>query len=189
MVTITDDDRALTLNVRPYTAVYRVPGGEPYAYIPVDVVGGENALPATVSYEVKGGTMTKDVMYESTTGTLTWEPHDRDTKTVRVTLMWNAIPLHGELTLGMTLTPVANAQTLETETQGLTPPSATQALWVFGVLLGACPPGTRRTTSEGWIANDPPPPPPLPQSPPPPQPPPPNARDDAELQSLQVRLS
>ena len=189
VVTITDDDRALTLNVRPYTAVYRVPGGEPYAYIPVDVVGGENALPATVSYEVKGGTMTKDVMYESTTGTLTWEPHDRDTKTVRVTLMWNAIPLHGELTLGMTLTPVANAQTLETETQGLTPPSATQALWVFGVPLGACPPGTRRTTSEGWIANDPPPPPPLPQSPPPPQPPPPNARDDAELQSLQVRLS
>ena len=188
VVTITDDDRALTLNVRPYTAVYRVPGGEPYAYIPVDVVGGENALPATVSYEVKGGTMTKDVMYESTTGTLTWEPHDRDTKTVRVTLMWNAIPLHGELTLGMTLTPVANAQTLETETQGLTPPSATQALWVFGVPLGACPPGTRRATSEGWIANDPPPPPPLPQSPPPPQPPPPNARDDAELQSLQVRL-
>ena len=153
------------------------------------MVGGENALPATVSYEVKGGTMTKDVMYESTTGTLTWEPHDRDTKTVRVTLMWNAIPLHGELTLGMTLTPVANARTLETETQGLTPPSATQALWVFGVPLGACPPGTRRTTSEGWIANDPPPPPPLPTSPPPPQPPPPNARDDAELQSLQVRLS
>ena len=188
VVTITDEDQALTLNVRPYTAVYRVPGGAPYAYIPVDVVGGENALPATVSYEVKGGTMTKDVMYESTTGTLTWEPHDRDTKTVRVTLMWNAIPLHGELTLGMTLTPVANAQTLETETQGFTPPSATQALWVFGVPLGACPPGTRRTTSEGWIANDPPPPPPLPQSPPPPQPPPPNARDDAELQSLQVRL-
>ena len=41
--------------------------------------------------------------------------------------MWNTIPLHGELTLGMTLTPVANAQTLETETQGFTPPSATQA--------------------------------------------------------------
>ena len=185
VVTIADEDQALTLNVRPYTAVYRVPGGAPYAYIPVDVVGGENALPATVSYEVKGGTMTKDVMYESTAGTLTWEPHDRDTKTVRVTLMWNAIPLHGELTLGMTLTPTANARTLESETQH-SPPSATQALWVFGVPLGACPPGTRRTTSAGWIANDPPPPPPLPTSPPPPQPPPPNARDDAELHSLQV---
>jgi hypothetical protein len=50
VVTIADDDNALTLNVRPYTAVYRVPGGDPYAYIPVDVVGGENALPATVSF-------------------------------------------------------------------------------------------------------------------------------------------
>ena len=134
--------------------------------------------------------MTKDVMYQSTTGTLTWDPHDRSTKTVRVTLMWDAIPLHSELTLGMTLTPVTHSRTLISDgnlnSDVVSLPSQTQALWVFGVPLGACPPGTRRTTSAGWIANNPPPPPPLPQSPPPPQPPPPSASNDAELHSLQT---
>ena len=129
-------------------------------------------------------------MYASTTGTLTWEPHDRSTKTVRVTLMWDAIPLHSELTLGMTLTPVTHSRTLISDgnlnADVVSLPSQTQALWVFGVPLGACPPGTRRTTSAGWIANNPPPPPPLPQSPPPPQPPPPSASNDAELHSLQT---
>ena len=85
--------------------------------------------------------MTKDVMYASTTGTLTWEPHDRSTKTVRVTLMWDAIPLHSELTLGMTLTPVTHSRTLISDgnlnADVVSLPSQTQALWVFGVPLGA----------------------------------------------------
>ena len=57
------------------------------------------------------------------------------------------------MTLGVTLTPVLNARVDPEDAR-----AETQALHVFGVPIGACPPGTRRATSVGWIANEPPPP-------------------------------
>ena len=98
-------------------------------------------------------------------------------------LHWNKIPYEGELTLGMTLDARLNAR-LEAGHEKMA--AATEAMHVFGVPRGACPPGARRATSEGWIANDPPPPPPLPSSPPPPLPPPPTVDGDAEMDSLDL---
>ena len=82
-VTITDDDKLLLLAVRPYNAVYRE-HKVTHAFIPVDVIGGETALPSRVGFEVGGGTLTSGEMYEPQSGTLDWEPHDQSTKYVKV---------------------------------------------------------------------------------------------------------
>ena len=111
--------------------------------------------------------MVNGTMYEHASGTLTWAPHDSGTQFVEVRLFWENIPPEAELTLGVTLTPALNARVDPEDAR-----AETQALHVFGVPIGACPPGTRRATSVGWIANEPPPPPPTPPSPPPPSPPP-----------------
>jgi len=220
VVSITDDDPALLLSVRPHTAVYRS-RSVVHAYIPVDVIGGETGLPSTVhytvgaachtlraisstcilcpgfsngmaSYEVTsniwqalrvGGGSLAPSMFTAKSGVLTWAPHDQGTKFVKVQLNWDEIPYEGELALGMTLSVILNAR-LEDDHDKMA--AAFSALHVYGVPLGACPPGTRRSTDVGWVANLPPPPPPLPTSPPPPQPPPPTGDGDAEMESIIV---
>jgi hypothetical protein len=82
-VTITDDDKLLLLAVRPHTPVYRA-HKVTHAYIPVDVIGGETALPSKVGYAVGGGTLVSGVQYEPQSGSLEWEPHDQGTKFVKV---------------------------------------------------------------------------------------------------------
>ena len=157
-VTITDDDPALLLAARPHVAAYRPVGRDPlghFANVTVDVVGGSSALPATVAYEITGGTLANGTQYVGTSGTLTWAPHDFESKTVAVELLWDRIPLETEATIGISLSPVdRNARVYVADRRALD-----AALHVYGVPRGACPPGTRRRTAEGWTGNPPPPPP------------------------------
>ena len=198
VIVVQDDDPLPQLAVRPFYVAYPPVDADTGATlyetntvsVPVDVVSGESALAYSAAYVVANGTAVSGVAYTNASGTLHWDAHDAATKYVDVDVHWAAIPPEAELTVGVTLTPLENAALDATDLTGLTvwkrSMAATQALHLFGVPPGACPPGTRRTTSEGWVGAPPPPSPPPPASPMPPSPPPPGSRDDAELYSLAV---
>ena len=194
-IVVEDDDPPPAVAVRPFHVAYPPVDAASGATIretsavsiPVDVVSGESALAYSVAYVVANGTAAAGVAYTNASGTLQWSAHDASTKYVEILVHWAAVPLEAELTVGVALTPVANAALDATDTPVWNRSMAlTEALRLFGVPPGACPPGTRRTTSEGWVGSPPPPSPPPPAVPTPPSPPPPGSQDDAELYSLAV---
>jgi hypothetical protein len=195
VIVVQDDDPLPRLAVRPFHVAYPPVDADTGATlyetntvsVPVDVVSGESALAYSAAYVVANGTAVSGVAYTNASGTLHWGAHDAATKYVDVDVHWAAIPPEAELTVGVTLAPLENAALDATDlTNWNRSMAATQALRLFGVPPGACPPGTRRTTSEGWVGAPPPPSPPPPASPMPPSPPPPGSQDDAELYSLAV---
>lgn len=195
VIVVEDDDPLPAIAVRPFRVAYppvdEISGATlretATTSIPVDVTSGESALAYSVSYVVANGTAVPGVAYTNTSGVLTWSAHDTATKFIDVDVHWGQIPPEAELTVGVTLIPVANAALDDVDLSNWNRSMAsTEALRLFGVPPGACPPGTRRTTSEGWIGSPPPPSPPPPNAPMPPSPPPPGSQDDAELYSLAV---
>ena len=194
VIVIEDDDDVPTIAVRPYQVAYPPTdeiGAQLYetetVQIPVDVVTGSSALAFSASYVVSNGTAVAGVTYTATSGTLSWAAQDSSTKFIDVSIHWSVVAPEAELTIGVTLTPIENIALDTTDlTNWQRSMAVTEALRVFGVPPGVCPPGTRRTTSEGWIGAPPPPSPPPPSSPPPPPPPPPGSNDDAELYYLAV---
>ena len=195
VIVVEDDDDLPRVATRPFHVAYppvdEISGATlretNKVSIPVDVTSGSSALAFSVSYVVANGTAVPGVAYTNTSGTLTWSAHDTSTKFIDVDVHWGQIPPEADITVGVTLVPVANAALDAVDLVNWNRSMAsTEALRLFGVPPGACPPGTRRTTSEGWIGSPPPPSPPPPNAPMPPSPPPPGSRDDAELYSLAV---
>ena len=166
VIVVEDDDPSPAIAVRPFRVAYppvdEISGATlretATTSIPVDVTSGESALAYSVSYVVANGTAVPGVAYTNTSGVLTWSAHDTATKFIDVDVHWGQIPPEAELTVGVTLIPVANAALDDVDLSNWNRSMAsTEALRLFGVPPGACPPGTRRTTSEGWIGSPPPP--------------------------------
>ena len=189
VVTIADDDPAPLFAVRPRN-VARPPtyrDSTHTAWIPIDVLGeGKFALPAVVEYEIV--TMTsplaavRGVHFTAARGTLTWAPEDGNvTKFAEVSIHWANVTEEASLRLTVNLTAVSGARVMsipETYDE-----DEEASLFIFGVPEGSCPPGTRRTDPDAYVA---PPPAALAPSPPPPSPPPPAASVDASILSLSV---
>ena len=152
VIVVQDDDPLPQLAVRPFYVAYPPVDADTGATlyetntvsVPVDVVSGESALAYSAAYVVANGTAVSGVAYTNASGTLHWDAHDAATKYVDVDVHWAAIPPEAELTVGVTLTPLENAALDATDLTGLTVwkrSMATQALHLFGVPPGACPPG------------------------------------------------
>eukprot|EP00241_Pyramimonas_parkeae_P000114 CAMPEP_0114263504 /NCGR_PEP_ID=MMETSP0058-20121206/22553_1 /TAXON_ID=36894 /ORGANISM="Pyramimonas parkeae, CCMP726" /LENGTH=1328 /DNA_ID=CAMNT_0001379805 /DNA_START=417 /DNA_END=4403 /DNA_ORIENTATION=+ len=106
--------------------------------IPVDRVEGESQQQAVVAYSVYNLTEVPDGSLWLSQGVLVWERDDSRTKYIPIYICWDRIPLVAEYPIGISLEAVVNARVTNTMEE------TNQAVILFGVPEGSCPPGSVR---------------------------------------------